>query len=91
MSRIVTNHILFINRNEIHLTHTKPFTNTNECILIMNCQEKTEYINILLAYKCCELNKSVITMNSDDDILDFIQLLGYTSIKRFEWKNNQLN
>ena len=57
----------------------------------MNCHEKTEYVNILLGYKCSELNKSVITSNSDDDILDFIKLLGYTSIKIFEWKNNKLN
>jgi len=91
MSRIVSNHILYKNRNEIVITHTQPFIETNECILIMNCNEKTEVVNILLAYQCCEINKSVITMNSNDDILDFIRLLGYTSIKRFEWKNNKLN
>ena len=91
MSCIVSNHILFKNRYEIHMTHTRPFIQSKECILIMNCNEKTEYVNILLAYKCCELNKSVITINGDDDILDIIRLLGYTSIKIFKWKNNRLN
>ena len=91
MSRLVSNHILYKHNSEIVITHTRPFIETNECILIMNCNEKTEFVNILLAYQCCEMNKSVITMNSKDNILDFVRLLGYTSIKIFEWKNNKLN
>lgn len=90
MSCIVSNHILYINRNEIILKHTRPFTKTNECILIMNSNKKTEYIDILLANRCSECNKAVITINTNDNIIDFIKILGYTSIKRFEWNQNKL-
>ncbi len=90
MSCIVSNHILYIDRNEIILKHTRPFTKTNECILIMNCDSNLEYINTILANRCCEINKATITINTNDNILDFIKLLGYTSIKRFKWDQNKL-
>jgi len=84
---IVSNHIYFINHKEITITYTRPFIQTNECILILNSNKKTEYINILLANKCCELNKAVFTTNTNNlnEIIEFVRLLGYIKIKIFMW------
>lgn len=90
MSCIVSNHVLYINKKEIKIKHTAPFNKTTNCILIMNCNIKTEFIDILLANICCEMNKAVITINTEDNILDFIQILGYKSIKIFKWYKNKL-
>ena len=90
MSCIVSNHILYLYDNEIILKHTRPFTKTNECIFIMNSDSNLEYINTIIANRCSEINKATITINTNDNILDFIKLLGYTSVKSFKWDQNKL-